>query len=64
MSFTSDKTTGPAFLTVEEIAEMTELSVSSIRRAIDRKKLKVHKFGRAVRVRREDLDDYLNASRK
>lgn len=64
MSFKANEAAEPAFFTVEQVAEITALSVSSIRRAIDRKKLKVHKFGRAVRVRREDLDDYLNASRK
>jgi len=52
----------PLFFTIEQVAEITGLSVATIRRAI-RDKLKAHRFGRAVRIHREDLDNYINGSR-
>jgi excisionase family DNA binding protein len=54
----------PKFITTEEVAELTGLSIATIRRAIRDQKLKSHKFGRAVRISQPDLNEYLSSSRR
>jgi len=54
----------PLFFTIEQVAEITDLSVATTRRAIRDNKLKAHRFGRAVRIHREDLNTYINGSRR
>jgi len=44
------------------VAEITGLSVATIRRAIRDQKLKAHKFGRAVRIHHQDLNTYIERS--
>ncbi|WP_183267499.1 helix-turn-helix domain-containing protein [Acidocella aromatica] len=54
----------PAFLTVEAAAELLGLSLATVRRAIRNGELRVHRFGRAVRISRESFETYIaNSSR-
>lgn len=46
-------------LTVEEIARMCRLHEMTVRRHIAEGKLRVVRVGRGVRVKKEDLEDYL-----
>ena len=50
-------------LTVAEVCNRLDLSVSTIQRAIKRKELKSYKFGRALRVSEEDLAAYIATCR-
>jgi excisionase family DNA binding protein len=63
MNFDSQSGAEPLFLTIEYVADYLGLSVATIRRAIHDKKLPAHKFGRAVRVSRSDLDNFITKSR-
>jgi excisionase family DNA binding protein len=52
---------GRMSVSLEEAAMLTGLSLTSVRRAVKAGKLKVHRFGARVIVRRTDLDAFLNA---
>jgi excisionase family DNA binding protein len=56
-SFGAAKATNrrPKFYTPEQVAEMLCLSLRSVRRLIDAGKLRVHRFGRSVRIAEADL---------
>ena len=49
-------------LTIADVAEILRLSVRSIRRLVGEDQLRVIRIGRALRVRREDLRSFLDAS--
>lgn len=53
--------TGPAFLTVAQVAEHLGCGVNSVHRAIARGDLAAFRDGRLVRISREALDDYIAA---
>ncbi len=53
----------PKFLSVPVIEDQTGLSKNTLRRAIARGELKVHRFGRAVKVSAEDLARWLESKR-
>ncbi len=43
------------FLKIEIAAEMTQLSVHTIRKWVKEKRIRTYRFGRAVRIRESDL---------
>ena len=43
------------FLKIETAAEITDLSVETIRKWVKQKRLRTYRFGRAVRIRETDL---------
>lgn len=51
-------------LRMSEVIEATGLSRSEIYRAIERRELKVVKFGRAVRVTPADIDAFVETKRR
>jgi excisionase family DNA binding protein len=59
-AFSADQ---PLFLTIESVAEQLGLSTATIRRAIRDGKLKQHRFGRTLRICRDDLQAYISLSR-
>ncbi len=51
-----------ALLTIAQVCQLAQVSESTIRRAFnDRPPLKRVKFGRAIRIRREDFEAYVKA---
>ena len=52
------------FLTIREVGLLLGLSERSVRRLIAKRTLRVHHFGGAVRVHRDDLDDLIRMSRQ
>jgi excisionase family DNA binding protein len=54
----------PRMLSLAEVAELIDLSISTLRRQIRLKKLAVHRFGLALRVSEDDLADYLRRHRR
>ena len=46
--------------TLEEVAEILKVSVQTVRRLIDDGELKAFRVRGQWRVRKEDLDDYIN----
>lgn len=62
----SRKTASPSaepLLTIDEAGQELNLSPRHLRRAIALGELVVHRFGRAVRIARGDLDAYRRAAR-
>jgi len=51
------------FYTIEQVAEILELSARSVRRLIDDHKLPIHRFGHAVRVADADLRAFIAVQR-
>jgi excisionase family DNA binding protein len=51
------------FYTVEEVAEMLKVHDRTIRREIQRGKLKKVMIGNSLRIRRDDLEEYLEKNR-
>lgn len=43
------------FLKIERVAQMTDLSVHTIRKWVKEKRIRTYRFGRAVRIRESDL---------
>lgn len=61
------KTSDDQFSTIREMAEEVNVSPKTIRRAIDRGDLKVHRFGatgRIIRISAEDRRAYLALRRR
>lgn len=56
---TDTPTQADRLLRLDEAAEALQVSDSTIRRLVRDKELKVVRIGRAVRVRPEDLDDFI-----
>jgi excisionase family DNA binding protein len=46
-------------LTVEEVAELLKVSTKTIIRFINKKSLKASKLGRSWRIRKSDINDFL-----
>lgn len=46
-------------MTTEDVAELLELNIETIRRYIRGRKLKAIKIGREYRIRREDFEEFL-----
>ncbi len=46
-------------LTLEEVANELRVSVQTVRRLIEAGQLRAVRVGRQLRVKREDLDDYI-----
>jgi excisionase family DNA binding protein len=44
--------------TVRDVAQMTQLSERTIRRAVASGKLRVKRFGRALRIPKESVEDF------
>ena len=52
------------FRTIAEVAEALAVSSRSVRRAIDRKELVAHHFGRTVRIAESDLKAFIAQHRR
>lgn len=52
------------FLTLREVAEELGISERSAWRLVEQDKLPAHEFGASTRVSREDLDGYIENSRR
>jgi len=63
MSSDATNSNASRFLTVAEVAGDLGVSTKYVRRAIDRGDLPVHRFGRAVRIARADLEQFINQHR-
>lgn len=50
-------------LSLPEVAECLDVSLSTVRRRVVEGRLRVHRIGRAVRVSMPDLEAFLSASR-
>jgi excisionase family DNA binding protein len=61
---TSSGPQGRRFLTVPEVAEELRISERSVWRLIEEGELPAHKFGSSTRVKREDLDSYIERCRR
>jgi excisionase family DNA binding protein len=46
--------------TVEQVAEILQVSVQTVRSLIKRKEIKAFRVGSQLRVRKEDLDRYMS----
>lgn len=53
----------PSFLTPQEVSDLLRVSVQTVRRWIKEGALPAYKVGRAWRIRRADLDRWLNRQR-
>lgn len=53
-----------AFLPVREVADELGISERSAWRLVEQGELAVHQFGASTRVKREDLDEYIERSRR
>jgi excisionase family DNA binding protein len=51
------------FLTVKETAQYLRLCEKQIRRLISRGELSAYRFGTALRIKRQDIEDYADANR-
>ena len=51
------------FYTVKEAAQHLRLCEKQIRRLIKRGELSAHRFGTALRIKKQDIDDYVEARR-
>jgi len=49
--------------TLEEVAQILRISLSTVRRLVGMGELKTVRVGRQIRVRQEDLDDYVRKAR-
>ena len=47
--------------TIEEVADILKVSTTTVRKLIKEKKLKVTRVGMQLRVRKEDLDRFLES---
>ena len=55
--------TADDFLTVGQVARLLQISEREVRRWIATGALRVHRFGRAIRISREDLDDFIRRAK-
>jgi excisionase family DNA binding protein len=51
-------------LTLQQVADRLQVSMSTVRRLVDSGKLKAVRIGRNLRVRPEDLAVYIEASKQ
>ncbi len=47
------------FLTISNVADQLGVAPRTVRRAIDRRELVAHRFGKAVRIAENDLRDFI-----
>jgi excisionase family DNA binding protein len=59
----NDKPEQPHFYTVKETAQHLRLCEKQIRRLIDRGELPAHRFGTALRIKKQAIDEYVEARR-
>lgn len=52
---------GPLAVAVKTAAAMTDLSETTIRKAIDEQELPAHRVGRAIRILVSDLEQWLKS---
>lgn len=52
------------FLTLQQVADRLQVSMSTVRRLVDAGKLKTVRIGRNLRVRSEDLAAYIEEAKK
>lgn len=52
------------FLSVNAVAEELGVSSKHVRRMIDRGDLRIHRFGKVIRIARDDLDRYVDRHRQ
>lgn len=52
------------WLTVEQAAQMIQVSPSKVRTAINQGKIKVFRDGRVIRINREELNHYIKERTK
>jgi len=50
-------------LSIEQVADLLNVSTKTVRRLITKEHLRFHRIGRIIRVSWEDLRSYLNATR-
>jgi excisionase family DNA binding protein len=48
--------------TVEQVADILQVSVQTVRRLIKEKKLKAFRVGIQLRIKKEDLDEYMSTT--
>ena len=49
---------------IEQVADLLNVSTKTVRRLIENEQLRFHRIGRIIRISREDLRAYLNATRE
>ena len=49
--------------TVKEVAEQLKLHISTVYQYLDTGELKAHRFGKALRIARQDLAEFIKAHR-
>lgn len=54
-------TISPELLKVRTVAEITDASMTTVRRWIDRGELRHVRLGNAIRIRRTDLEEFIEA---
>jgi excisionase family DNA binding protein len=59
----NDKPDQPCFYTVKETARHLRLCQKQIRRLIDRGELPAHRFGTALRIKKQAIDEYAETRR-
>jgi excisionase family DNA binding protein len=59
----NNKPEQPGFYTVKETAQHLRLCEKHIRRLIDRGELPAHRFGTALRIKKQAIDEYAEARR-
>jgi excisionase family DNA binding protein len=53
----------PDFCTVKETAQQLRLCEKHVRRLIERGELPAYRFGAALRIKKDDIDAYVEAQR-
>lgn len=64
MPKTTDDNEPPQFLTVGDVAKRLQVTKRTVWKWISNDELRVHRFGGAVRIAPEDLDDFIKKRRQ
>ena len=59
MDLLTEKKQGPDLLKIEEAAEILRMGVSSVYKLVSTKALPCFRYGRAIRIRRMDLEKFI-----
>ena len=54
----------PTFLSLETVADRLSVSVKTVRRLVSRGEIKIHRFGRQIRVSEDDFAIFSNSRRR
>jgi excisionase family DNA binding protein len=54
----------PRLFNVDDVAEQLGMCPKTVRRIIDRGEIRVHRFGRAIRVSEDDLATFIKLGRE